>query len=70
MPLPLNIFEPRYRQLVADLTDGRPADGERAFGVIAIREGWEVGPEVSSLHEVGCTAAVQQIEHYPTAGTR
>ena len=38
--LPLHIFEPRYRQLVADLED-LPED-EREFGVIAIREGGEV----------------------------
>ena len=39
--LPLHIFEPRYRQLVADLED-LPED-EREFGVVAIREGGEVG---------------------------
>ncbi len=67
MPMPLHIFEPRYRQLVADLTEGLPGDGAAPeFGVLAIREGWEVGAEaVPALHEVGCTAVVQQIEALP-----
>ena len=40
--LPLQVFEPRYRRLMADLT-GLPADSEdRRFGVVAIRQGWEV----------------------------
>ena len=34
--LPLNIFEPRYRQLVRDLLD---EPEPRRFGVIAIRQG-------------------------------
>ena len=34
--LPLHVFEPRYRRLVADL---READDDRGFGVVAIREG-------------------------------
>lgn len=65
-PLPLNIFEPRYRQMMADLTEGQPAGGERAFGVVAIKEGWEVGPEaVSALYDVGCTAVLQDVQRYP-----
>jgi uncharacterized protein len=60
MRLPLHVFEPRYRQLVADLLD-QPEP--RRFGVIAIRKGRETGTDgVSALHEVGCVAAVRQIE--------
>src|ERR1043166_7667571 len=56
-PLPLHIFEPRYRQLVADLLE-LPED-ERQFGVIAIQAGREVGADgVKALHEVGCSAHV------------
>ncbi|HVY11231.1 MAG TPA: LON peptidase substrate-binding domain-containing protein [Mycobacteriales bacterium] len=56
-PLPLHIFEERYRRLVADLLE-LPAE-ERQFGVIAIQAGREVGPDaVESLHEVGCVAQV------------
>jgi Lon protease-like protein len=60
-PLPLRIFEPRYRQLVADLL-ALPA-GERSFGVVAIREGHEVGTDSArALYEVGCLALVTAVE--------
>jgi Lon protease-like protein len=60
-PLPLRIFEPRYRQLVADLLE-LPA-AKRGFGVVAIREGHEVGSEsVRALYDVGCLALVTDIE--------
>ncbi|HEY1640759.1 MAG TPA: LON peptidase substrate-binding domain-containing protein [Streptosporangiaceae bacterium] len=60
--LPLHIFEERYRQLVRDLLAGPEP---RRFGVIAIREGRETGAHgVSSLHEVGCTATVRQVEEH------
>ena len=56
-PLPLHIFEQRYRQLVADLLD-LPAE-DRQFGVIAIQAGREVGVDaVDALHEIGCVAQV------------
>ena len=74
--LPLRVFEPRYRALVGHLM-ALPDDG-REFGVVAIRAGWEVeltGPgggadELSAaedpvLYEVGCTAAVRQINERP-----
>ncbi len=58
--LPLHIFEPRYRQLVADLED-LPED-EREFGVVAIREGGEVGSgSLRALYDVGCAATLQQV---------
>lgn len=57
--LPLHIFEMRYRTLVANLTDRDPADQE--FGIIAIREGAEVGSDgTPSLYEVGTTAMLQR----------
>jgi Lon protease-like protein len=60
-PLPLRIFEPRYRRLVADLLD-LPAE-RRAFGVVAIREGHEVGAGAArALYDVGCLAVVTDIE--------
>ena len=56
--LPLNIFEPRYRTLVANLLDRDPADQE--FGVIAIRQGAEVGSDsIPSMVEMGTTATLQ-----------
>jgi Lon protease-like protein len=60
--LPLHIFEERYRQLVRDLLAGPEP---QRFGVIAIREGRETGiAGISSLHEVGCTATLRQVEEY------
>jgi uncharacterized protein len=59
MRLPLHIFEERYRLLVADL---RQEPEPRRFGVIAIRQGREVGADgITALYDVGCVAAVRQI---------
>jgi uncharacterized protein len=59
MRLPLHVFEERYRLLVADLK-AQPEPWR--FGVIAIRQGREVGAEgVTALHEVGCVATVRQV---------
>jgi Lon protease-like protein len=59
--LPLHIFEDRYRALVRDLIDG--PEETRVFGVVAIREGREVGEGgIRSLHEVGCLADLRQVE--------
>ncbi|MGI9196322.1 MAG: LON peptidase substrate-binding domain-containing protein [Candidatus Nanopelagicales bacterium] len=57
--LPLHIFEPRYRRMVADLQE-LPED-ERAFGVVAIRQGREVGADTPSIHEVGTIASIREI---------
>ncbi|MEO5746243.1 MAG: LON peptidase substrate-binding domain-containing protein [Terracoccus sp.] len=58
--LPLQIFEPRYVSMLRDIVD---AQGERPpmFGVLAIREGFEVGDDgVRALHQVGCAALLTQ----------
>ena len=61
--LPLHVFEPRYRRLVQDLA-ARPED-ERGFGVVAIREGHEVGEHgVRALHDVGTLALVRSVTPY------
>ena len=62
--LPLHVFEDRYRALVRDLVDG--PEETRAFGVVAIREGREVGDGgIRSLHPVGCLADLRQVEPHP-----
>ena len=74
--LPLNVFEPRYRQLVQDLLE-LPED-RRTFGVVAIRNGREVGKDgVSELYDIGCTTLVRRVEqqddgryHLVTTGSR
>jgi uncharacterized protein len=63
-PLPLRVFEPRYRAMVADLLE-LPAES-RGFGVVAIREGYEVGVEgVRAMYDVGCLALVTNIVSAP-----
>ena len=55
MPLPLHIFEPRYRQMLADcLEEGH------SFGVVAIREGSETGRSVP--FDVGTLAKIVRID--------
>ncbi|WP_333768251.1 LON peptidase substrate-binding domain-containing protein [Streptomyces sp. IBSBF 2435] len=70
--LPLNVFEERYRALVADLL-ALPEDAPRRFGVITIKNGQEVAPTgqqggssgpaaglgddpLAALHTIGCIA--------------
>jgi Lon protease-like protein len=61
--LPLHVFEDRYRELVRDLLTA-PED-TRAFGVVAIRDGHEVGAAgVRELYDVGCVALVRRVEPY------
>jgi Lon protease-like protein len=56
MALPLNVFEPRYLQLVEEcLRDEEP------FGVVLIREGPEVGG-FAVPHDVGTTARIERAE--------
>lgn len=58
--LPLQIFEPRYVQLLHDLIEGQD-ERSPVFGVVAIREGFEVGEDgVLALHSIGCGALVTQ----------
>jgi uncharacterized protein len=69
--LPLHVFEPRYRELVADLVTGSFGSGPGVaargprFGVVAIRSGSEVGGEdVPRLHEVGCVAELLEVNQH------
>ena len=64
MPLPLHIFEDRYTELVRDLLAGD--EDERRLGVVAIRDGYEVGDlAVHSAHRVGCEAVLTDVERLP-----
>ena len=55
MPLPLHIFEPRYRQMIADCLEAG-----HSFGVVAIREGGETGP--ATPYDVGTLAKIVRID--------
>lgn len=60
LPLSLHIFEDRYRRLVQHLLD--LDDDERCLGVVAIRDGYEVGDlAVHSAHRVGCEAVLSEV---------
>ncbi|AIG75080.1 peptidase [Amycolatopsis sp. MJM2582] len=62
--LPLHIFEPRYRQLMADLVAEVVPD--REFGVVALRSAMirEVsGPE--HVHEFGCSTVLREAKRLP-----
>lgn len=62
--LPLHIFEPRYRQLTTDLMEGTVSD--RRFGVICIRQGWEVGENnIAALYDIGCSVLVRHVRQLP-----
>ncbi|WP_346623131.1 LON peptidase substrate-binding domain-containing protein [Blastococcus montanus] len=69
--LPLQIFEPRYRRLMRDLTS-LPEDDRRFFGVVAIRQGWEVErvAPAAALYDIGCAARLQRVQPQPDGGFR
>lgn len=60
MPLPLHVFEPRYRQMVADTLDGH-----RAIGMVLLKPGWEADyygrPPV---YPVGCAGLIERCERF------
>jgi uncharacterized protein len=70
--LPLQIFEPRYRRLMHDLM-ALPESGDgRFFGVVAIRQGWEVEhvAPAEALYDIGCTARLSAVRAQPDGGFR
>jgi uncharacterized protein len=70
--LPLQIFEPRYRRLMRDLLSHPETGDRRFFGVVAIRQGWEVEKiaPAEALYDIGCTARVQAVRREPDGGFR
>ena len=62
-PLPLHVFEPRYRQMTIDLVTGTVPG--KQFGVVAVREGWSPDDGKPGLHEVGCSAALREVRRLP-----
>jgi Lon protease-like protein len=65
--VPLHVFEERYRALVHHLLT-IPDKSLRLFGIVAIREGYEVGqprvPARQSVHRVGCVVQMTSVEPY------
>jgi len=58
--LNLHIFEPRYRQMIAECLDGN-----EAFGVVLIREGEEAGDPEVQPHDIGTTAEISEVTPLP-----
>jgi uncharacterized protein len=56
--LPLHIFEPRYREMVADALDG-----DRMIGMVLLRPGWEAEYEGRpAIYRVGCAGLITHAE--------
>jgi ATP-dependent Lon protease len=58
-PLPLHIFEPRYRQLLADVRAGNELFGLSFF------DGAEGGPDRPPIGHLGCVAEVSDVQELP-----
>lgn len=61
---PLHVFEDRYRAMMRDLL-AQTDPAQRVFGVVAIREGYELGDHgVQSAHRVGTLVQLTEVERY------
>ncbi|RJQ72215.1 peptidase [Pseudonocardiaceae bacterium YIM PH 21723] len=62
--LPLHVFEPRYRQLITDLVTGTVP--EKRFGMVAIRQGWQMGEDnIEGMELIGCSALLRKVRTLP-----
>lgn len=67
-PLPLRIFEPRYRQMLTDCLATAEASGDSPrFGVVLIERGSEVGGG-ETRHRVGTCAEIDVLRRDPSGG--
>ena len=56
--LPLHIFEPRYREMVADAITG-----DRMIGMVLLRPGWEQDYEGRPpVYPIGCSGLITHVE--------
>jgi Lon protease-like protein len=61
MSVPLHIFEPRYRAMVADALKG-----DRIIGMVLLRPGYEPDYERSpSIFPIGCAGTITNVEALP-----
>lgn len=58
--LPLHIFEPRYRAMVADALEG-----DRAIGMAMMKPGWERSGDTPPIFPVGGAGRIVEAEHLP-----
>lgn len=57
MPLPLHIFEDRYKQMIQDCLDQ-----DLPFGVVLILHGREAHGPLAEPHRIGCTARILNVQ--------
>jgi Lon protease-like protein len=57
MPLPLHIFEDRYKQMIQDCLDQ-----DLPFGVVLILHGREAHGPLAEPHRIGCTARILDVQ--------
>jgi uncharacterized protein len=56
--LPLHIFEPRYREMIADAVTG-----DRMIGMVLLRPGWETHDGGSPpVYPIGCSGVITHVE--------
>ena len=61
MPLPLHVFEERYRQMVRDVVDAH-----EMIGMILLRPGWEADYDGRpAIYARGCAGRVERCESLP-----
>ena len=59
--IPLHIFEPRYRALVADALES-----ERLIGMVMLRPGWETQYDgVPDVYPIGCAGFITHADRLP-----
>ena len=58
MPLPLHIFEERYKQMI-----GQCLESDRLFGVVLIKHGSEALGPLAEPYLIGCTAKI--VDYHP-----
>src|SRR5207249_6979709 len=59
--LPLRIFEPRYRDMVADALDG-----DRLIGMVLLKPGWQQNYEGRPpVYPIGCSGLMTHAERLP-----
>jgi Lon protease-like protein len=58
VPLPLHIFEPRYRQMIAEALDG-----DRIIGMVLLRPGYESDYEgTPPIYPTGCSGLISDVD--------
>ena len=61
MSVPLHIFEPRYKAMIADALKG-----DRIIGMVLLRPGYEKDYERSpSVFQIGCAGMINEVEQLP-----